>query len=198
MSEIEYFLSPTSPFTYLAGARLERIAEKHGVNILYRPFDIMAVFARTGGTPPGERHPSRQAYRLQEIRRVAATQGMEINLKPTHWPTNPAPAAYAIIAAQNQGGGDLGLLVRSFLAGCWQGELNIADDDVIRGCLGGAGFDPGLADRGLVVGAETFAANTEAAVNQGVFGAPTYLVDDQVFWGQDRLGYLDTYLADRA
>jgi len=194
MARIDYFFSMLSPFTYLAGTRLEEIAERHGADIAYRPFDIMALFPRTGGNPLAERPESRRAYRLQELRRISARTGLPINLHPAHWPTNAAPASYAIIAAQSAGGGDLGGLVHGLLRASWAEEKDIAEDAVIREALAASGFDPGLADRGLLAGAETYAANLEEAVARGVFGAPSYLVGDALFWGQDRLDHLDLHL----
>lgn len=198
MAHIDYFLSTLSPFTYLAGNRLEGIAKKHGASVTYKPFDLVGNFARTGGIHPAERHESRKAYRLQEIRRISVHLDMPIHQNPAHWPTNPAPSSYAIIAAQNVGGGDIGGLVQAFLCACWAEQKDIADDDVVRDCLSAHGFDPDLANSGLMLGAEKFASNTEEAVRRGVFGAPTYLVDDQVFWGQDRLSYLDDFLSGTA
>ena len=196
MASIDYFLSTISPFTYLAGDRLEQVAAKHGATITYKPFDVVGNFARTGGTHPSERHDSRKTYRLQELKRISKRQEMPINLQPAFWPTNPAPSSYAIIAAQNAGGGNVGALVRAFLAACWTEEKNIAEDEIVKDCLTAAGFDPELADSGLMVGAETFAANNEEAVTRGVFGAPSYLVGNEVFWGQDRLSFLDDYLTE--
>lgn len=197
MPTIDYYLSTISPFAYLAGDRLERIAEAHGADIRYRPLDILALFQRTGGVPPGERHPARQAHRLQELRRQAAKRGMPINLQPAHFPTNPAPASYAVIAAQTDGAGDVGALLRNLLAACWAEERDIAEDAVIRDCLERAGFDPALADKGLLSGAEAYAANLEEAVAAGVFGAPFYVVGEERFWGQDRLEDLDLHLAGK-
>jgi 2-hydroxychromene-2-carboxylate isomerase len=199
MADIDYFFATLSPYSYLAGTRLEEIAAKHGATIAYKPMDIVALFGRTGGTPPKDRHVSRQEYRLQELRRQADKLDMAFNLKPAHWPTNAAPSSYAIIAAAKAGGGDLGGLCHAILRACWAEEKDIADDAVIRACLEGAGFDPGLADSGLLVGAETYAANLEEAVERGVFGAPFYITsDDQRFWGQDRLDDLGRHLAGRA
>ncbi|MEM1066464.1 MAG: 2-hydroxychromene-2-carboxylate isomerase [Pseudomonadota bacterium] len=197
MAHIDYFFAPISPNTYLAGTRLEQIAEKHGATISYKPLDIMALFARTGGIPPKERHISRQEYRLQELARNAKLQGLPINPQPAHWPTNGAPAAYAAIAAAEAGGGDMGLLVHAIGRSCWADEKDIAQDDVIRACLEEAGFDPGLADRGLLAGAEQYERNLDEAVNRGCFGAPFYIVAeaDARFWGQDRLYQLDLHLA---
>ncbi|WP_170339957.1 2-hydroxychromene-2-carboxylate isomerase [Ruegeria arenilitoris] len=196
MADIDYFFATLSPYSYLAGLRLEEIAAKHGATIAYKPVDIIALFGRTGGVPPKDRHPSRIEYRAQELVRQAKKTGLPFNLQPAHWPTNAAPSSYAIIAAIQDGSGDVGKLCHSFLRACWAEDKDIAQDDVIRDCLAGAGFDPALADSGLLVGAETYAANLEEAVDRGVFGAPFYITqDDQRFWGQDRLDDLDQHLA---
>ena len=196
MAHIDYFFATISPFTYLSGTRPAEIAAKHGATLTYKPLDIMGLFNRTGGTPPKDRHISRQEYRLQDMARRSARLGKPLNLKPAHWPTNPAPSSYAIIAAQSAGGGDLAGLVAALTTACWSGEQDIAQDDVIRRCLTDAGFDPSLADSGLLAGAETYAANLEEAVNRGAFGAPFFITDDdQRFWGEDRLDDLDAHLA---
>lgn len=196
MPHIDYYFTTLSPWAYLAGLRLEQIATRHGATITYRPMDIAQVFTRTGGTLPKDRHPSRMAYRAQELPRWAAHLGLALNLNPAHWPTNPAPSSYAIIAAQNAGGGDLGGLVHATFRAVWAEERNIAEDEVIRALLATHGFDPALADKGLFTGAETYARNTEDAIAAGVFGAPFYITDDGArFWGQDRLDFLDRHLA---
>ncbi|WP_111734431.1 2-hydroxychromene-2-carboxylate isomerase [Roseovarius amoyensis] len=198
MAHIDYFVSLLSPYAYLAGTRMEEVAARHGASVAYRPFDIVALFARTGGTPVKDRHPNRLAYRAEDLPRQARKHDMPFNLKPAHWPTNAAPASYAVIAAGNAGGGDMGALVHGFLRACWAEERDIADDAVIKDCLSQAGFDPNLADSGLLSGAETYAANLEAAIEASVFGAPFYVVDTgQKFWGQDRLEDLDLHLAGK-
>ena len=195
MAHIEYYFSTLSPYAYLAGVRLEEIAARHGAGVTYKPLDIVQLFARTGGVAPKDRHPARMAYRAQELPRQAKKLNMPLNLQPAHWPTNAAPSSYAIIAGQNAGGGDLGALVHGVLRACWAEERDIAEDAVIKDCLEKAGFDPGLADSGLLSGAETYAANLEDAVAANVFGAPFYVVDSgQSFWGQDRLDDLDLHL----
>ena len=195
MTQIDYYFATVSPYTYLAGTRLEEIAARHGATITYKPLDILALFTRTGGTAPKDRHRARQEYRAQELVRQAKKLGMPFNLQPAHWPTNPAPSSYAFIAAQNTGEGDLGALVHAFTRACWAEERDIAQDDVIRACLTSAGFDPSLADSGLLHGAETYARNLEDAAERGVFGAPFYITeDDQRFWGQDRLEDLEAHL----
>ena len=197
MARIDYYLATVSPYTYLAGTRLEEIAGRHGVEITYRPLDVVALFGRTGGTPPKDRHPNRQAYRAQELRRQSTKLGMPFNLKPAHWPTNPAPSSYALIAAQKEGG-DIGALAHAFTRACWAEERDIAQDDVIREVLEANGFDPALADRGMMSAADEYARNLEDAVAAGAFGAPFYVVDgSELFWGQDRLDDLDLFLAGK-
>lgn len=197
MASIDYYLGTISPYCYFAGQRLEEIAARHGASITYKPVELMQLFDRTGGIRPAERHVSRKEYREQELKRWAEFTGMPFNLKPAHWPTNMAPSSYAIIAAQKQGGGDLGGLVHGFLRACWAEERNIAEDSVIRDILAAHGFDPQLADKGLLIGAETYARNLDEAVADGAFGAPFYVVREtgQRFWGQDRLDFLDRHLA---
>jgi len=196
MAHIDYYFATLSPFTYLCGTRPAEIAAKTGATITYKPLDIMQLFARTGGVPPKDRHPNRQEYRLQDMRRRAAMCKMPINVKPAFWPTNGAPASYAIIAAQEAGGGDLPGLIAGISRACWAEEKNIAEDDVIRACLTAAGFDADLADKGMLSAAETFGRNLEEGITAGVFGAPFFVTDkDERFWGEDRLADLEASIS---
>ncbi|MFB2530925.1 2-hydroxychromene-2-carboxylate isomerase [Paracoccus sp. p3-h83] len=202
MPRIDYYFATLSPYAYLAGSRLEQIAARHGATITYKPIDMMALFDRTGGVPLAARHPNRVAYRTQELARWSAHLGLPLNLRPAHFPTNAAPSSYAIIAAQaartKGGGGDLGGLVQGVLRAVWAEDRDIADDAVLRDLLAAHGFDPGLVDSGLFIGAETYGRNLEQAVDAGVFGSPFYITDDDArFWGQDRLDFLDAHLAAR-
>ena len=196
MAHIDYYMFTLSPFTYLAGNELEQIAARHGATINYKPFQLMQVFERTGGTAPKDRHISRQIYRDQELPRIAEHNNMDITVKPAFWPTNPAPSCYAIIAAQAVGGGNVGELCQSILRACWLEDKDISDDKVIKDALISNGFDASITERGLLEGAETFSRNTEDAIQANVFGSPSYVVGDQVFFGQDRLEYLNAYLAE--
>lgn len=198
MPHIDYYFATISPFTYLSGTRPAEIAEKHGATITYKPLDIMGLFSRTGGIPPKDRHPNRQEYRLQDMRRRSALLGVPLNVQPMFWPTNPAPSSYAIIAAQSAGGGDLAGLVASITRACWSEEKDVSQDDVIVACLEANGFDGGLAMSGMLAGAEEYAANLEEAVTKGAFGAPFFITDsDERFWGEDRLADLDAHLAGK-
>jgi 2-hydroxychromene-2-carboxylate isomerase len=195
MRQIDYYMSVVSPWTYLCGNRPVEVAAKHGATLVYKPVDPMALFARTGGLPLGQRHESRQEYRFQELRRQSAKLGMPLTLKPAFFPTNPAPAAYAIIAAQEAGGGDLHKLVQSLCAACWANEQNVAEDEVIQACLVDAGFSANLTMSSLMTGADTYARNLEHAILAGVFGVPFFITGTEKFWGQDRIDDLDRHLS---
>lgn len=197
MAQIEYFLTPMSPWVYLAGDRLEAIAARQGATVRYVPLDAPALFPRTGGQVLAERHESRKAYRLQELARWSKRLGMKLDLQPFFFPVNPAPASYAIISAQAAGGGDLAGLVRAFPRAVWAEGRNIADDEVVKAILAENGFDPAVADRGMFTAADTYVRNLEEAVSRGVFGVPFYIVGEEKFWGQDRLELLEEYLAGR-
>lgn len=196
MPAVDVYFSTISPYTYLALPRFRALAAAQRLDVVWKPLDIVALYGRTGGTPPGERHPSRQAYRLADLARQAKRAGLAITVQPAFFPTNPAPASYAIIAAQKAGGGDMFALVEAVLTACWAEQKNIAEDAVIKAALEAAGFDPALADSGLYTGAEVYGRNLEEAVQAGVFGAPSFVTEDgALFWGQDRLDDLADHLA---
>ncbi|MBU2980956.1 2-hydroxychromene-2-carboxylate isomerase [Lentibacter algarum] len=195
MPTIDYYFSVLSPWAYLAGNRLEEIAAKHGQDINYKPLDIMALFPRTGGAAPADRHPSRMDYRNQELKRQVKKTGMEMTFpKPAFWPTNPVPASYAVIAAQ-EAGGNVGALAQALMRATWVEERDIGDEAVVQACLEATGFDASLTNSGMLVGAETYGRNLEQAVAAGVFGAPFYVLENgEKFWGQDRLADLELHL----
>lgn len=195
MANIDYYFVTLSPFTYLAGMKLETIAAKHGASINYKPCALAKVFEQTGGLALADRHVSRQNYRLQELERISRYVNLPINIRPAYWPTNPVPSCSAIISAQTAGGGDVGALVFSLLRASWAEEKDIAEDSVVKACLEANGFDPAILDRDMLNAVGIFERNTQDAIDAGVFGSPSYVVGDQVFWGQDRLDYLDAMLA---
>ena len=130
MTKIDYYFSVLSPFTYLAGNGVEQIAAKHNAQIVYKPLDLIGLFAKTGGLPPGQRHWSRQEYRLQELKRIASHTGLDLHIKPAHWPTDPLPASKAILATQHAGQNP-GSLAHAFPRACWAQERNIGDQNVV-------------------------------------------------------------------
>ena len=136
-----------------------------------------------------------------DLRQQALRAGLPISERPAFWPTNPAPASYAIISAQaavaKGAAGDLAGFVQGLSRAVWAEDRDIADADVLGGIMAAAGFDPAIADKGMFMAAETYTANLEEAVQRGVFGVPFYIVGEERFWGQDRLDDLDLHLAGK-
>ena len=189
MAHIDYFFTLNSPWVYLADDRLDRIAARHGATVVVKPMEIGTVFGQTGGLPLARRHPARQAYRLQELRRWAAFLDRPIALQPRHWPADVTSASAAIAAVQADGGDALALS-RAFSTAIFELERDIADPATLGDILGAHGVGMDAVERG----APLFAANTAEALARGVFGSPSYLVGDEMFWGQDRLDMLDWHL----
>lgn len=197
MAEIEYFLALQSPFVYLAGIRPAEIAARHGATLVYKPVDVAQLFPRTGGKVRAERHPSRNDYSAQDRQRQARKLGLPYDPQPMFGAANPAPAAYAVIAAQKAGGGDLAGLVAGFGRAMWAEGRDISEDEVIRPLLVANGFAANTADKYMLAAADTYAANLEEAVGKGVFGVPFFIAGEQKFWGQDRLEDLDLHLSGK-
>ena len=193
MTTVDYYFSVLSPFTYLAGDRLERIAAARGAAIAYKPVDVMDLFARTGGTPVKDRHPSRLAYRMQELKRLSARNGLPMNFQPAHWPTDQKPASALIVAAA-MAGQDAGALTQAILRACWAEEKDVADPDTLAALADKAGIDLAALQPHLEAAAAAIGPTTDEAVERGVFGVPSYVVGDEIFWGQDRLDHLDEHL----
>ncbi len=94
-----------------------------------------------------------------------------------------------------EAGGDAGTLAHAFLRAVWAEEREIGDPAAVAAILGENGHDAPALAPAMAAAEATYHANTEAAIAAGVFGAPFYAVDGEVFWGQDRLDYLDDHLA---
>lgn len=196
MTQIECYFSVMSPYCYLAIPRLAKIATaKNKVGVHYVPLHFGTLAARMGSAAMTEASAPRKVWYGQDLARQAAKAEMILNAAPVHWPANSAPASYAIIAAQNAGGGDLHGLVQGFCRAVWAENRNISDEEVVREIMSAHGFDPAIADRDMFTAAETYADNLERAVAAGVFGVPFMMAGNARFWGQDRLDDLEQYLA---
>ena len=194
MPKIEYFYSLLSPFTYLAGMGLEEVAASHEVEIQYRPTDIAKVFAETGGLPVPQRHPFRQEYRLQELMRLSRMNDAPLKINPKHWPVDATLASCTVLAVINSGGPG-GVISHALLKACWALDQDISDRETIAGVLREHGQDMDELGGAVDDAREEYDANTQRALDQGVFGSPFYVVDGERFWGQDRLTHLDWHLS---
>jgi 2-hydroxychromene-2-carboxylate isomerase len=189
---IDYYFTPQSPWTYLGHARFAAMARAAGANVRVLPADFGRVFSVSGGLPLGKRAPQRQAYRLVELRRFGDYLGMPINTQPKFFPVSGDAAARLIIAAQQQGGADAAMkLSGAIFAAVWEQERDIASEQVLAELLAESGLDAACLTLSLSAQVQAqYDANTQAAIENSVFGAPTYIVDGEMFWGQDRLEFV--------
>ena len=195
---VDYFMTPVSPYTYLGHERLRALCARAGAQLVLRVVDLGKVFPVSGGVALKDRAPQRQAYRLQELARWRDYLGMPLTLQPRYFPVPPAAASTLILAAAERHGHDTALdLAFDCLRAVWAEERNIADADTLREIAQARGLD-GTAllahAAGEGIGA-TFAQHTAEAIARGVFGAPTYALGNELFWGQDRLDFLERALA---
>jgi len=188
---IEYYYSLSSPFTYLGHRAFTELAARHGATIRHRPADMRRVFAETGGLLLHERHPTRQRYRLLELQRWSRRRGLPILLDPKfHGGAREQPSGL-VIAAQRLGL-DAAPLAEAILRACWVEERDIAAPEVLAAILERLGLDPTLLAAALAPETQAeYQRNTQEAIAAGVFGAPTYIVAGEMFWGQDRLDFVE-------
>ena len=195
---IDYFFGPQSPWTYVGHERLAAIAAAAGATLRVRPVDLGGkVFPVSGGLPLGQRPPQRQAYRLVELRRFADHLGMPLHLKPKFFPVAGDDAARLIIAVGQQDGAPAAMKIAgAILRAVWAQERNIADAEELTQLLAETGLPAErlAQSRGPEVQAR-YDEDTQAAIAAGVFGAPTYMAGGELFWGQDRLDFLQRRLA---
>lgn len=188
---VTYYCALISPYTYLGQPRVMELARRPGVEIVYKPMEILKVFGAIGTQPPAKRHDSLKAYRLTELKRWSAHYDMPLNLQPKHFPVPTDLAGALVIAARDQGA-DVGALVMGILKGVWADDADITDAATLERIAGEAGLDGAalVAEAGTPEAQAKFAASTDEALADGVFGSPSFLLDGELFWGQDRIDML--------
>ena len=195
---VDYYLSLNSPWAYLGSKRFEAIAAKHGADVTIWPVDFGSVFAVSGGLPLPKRAPQRQAYRMMELKRWRAHLGVPLNLEPKFFPANEAQAARCVVALREQGRmADAIKVAHAVLHALWAEEKNTGDPATLKAILAGCGLDADavLAAAEAPAIAATRESYTKQAIEKGVFGAPSFVIDGEIFWGQDRLEFVDRKLA---
>jgi 2-hydroxychromene-2-carboxylate isomerase len=195
---VDYYFAPQSPWAYLGHQRLAEIAARTGASVRVMPIDLGGkVFPISGGLPLGQRAPQRQAYRLVELQRFSEYLNAPLNLKPKFFPVGGDDAARLIIAADLAQGSAAAMQVAgAVLSACWAQERNIADDKVLAELLVELGLPAALLEQSHSQAAqERYEAYTQQAIDAGVFGAPSYVVGGELFWGQDRLDFVERALS---
>lgn len=195
---VDYYASLNSPWTHLGAARIEAMCATNGASLRIWPVDFGAIFPASGGLPLPKRAPQRQAYRMQELARWRDFLGIPITLQPKHFPTPETLSSGCVIALrETMGDAPAIALAHAVLKALWEQELNPADPAILAGLIKACGLDP---EAVMALGAEPRwqerrMADTQAALERGVFGAPSYVIGDEIFWGQDRLDFVARRLA---
>ncbi|MEM7687444.1 MAG: 2-hydroxychromene-2-carboxylate isomerase [Pseudomonadota bacterium] len=191
--KIEFLFDFASPTTYLAHQRLAGIAERTGAEFEYIPVFLGGVMHATNNTPPGT-VPAKGAYLLKDLQRYAQRDGVTLNFNP-HFPVNTMAVLRMAVALKE----DPRFLefINTVFNAMWREPKNMADPEVIGAVLTEAGFDAAALaaktqDQDIK---DQLKANTEYAVSKGAFGAPTFLVGEEMFFGQDRTDWVETYAA---
>lgn len=189
MRTIEFFFDYGSPFTYLAYTQLPGIAERTGAQIVYRPMLLGGVFKATGNRSPVE-IAAKGVWLNADLNRYAAHYGVPFAHNP-HFPINTLPLMRGAVAADIDG--RIVPYSDAIFRAIWADQRNMADPVVIAAVLREAGFDPAamMAAIGTAEVKDKLRANTEEAVARGAFGAPTCFVGKEMFFGQDRLGFVE-------
>lgn len=197
-THIDYYLAPQSPWAYLGHDRLVRIAADAGATVRLFPVDLGGkVFPVSGGLPLGQRAPQRQAYRLAELARWRDHLGMPLNIKPRFFPVPADDAARLIIAVDQADGTAAAMqLTGAVLKAVWAQERDIASSTTRAELLAECGLAAQRATDALTPDVQaTYERFTQQAIDAQVFGAPSYVLDGEIFWGQDRLDFLQRKLA---
>lgn len=194
---IDYYFATISPFMYLGHERFVALARRHGATIGVKPINFGEVFPVSGGLPLSKRAPQRQAYRLVELQRWSEHLNLPLHRQPKYFPVNGDLAAYWILAAAEQGLAQALDLTGAIGRAIWAEERDIAAESTLIAIAGEIGLDPGALARRAAAAEITgrYKALTQEAIERKVFGAPTYIYRDELFWGQDRLDFLDRALA---
>ncbi len=195
---IDYYLSPQSPWTYLGHARFCEIAKAAQATVRVLPVDLGGkVFPVSGGLPLSKRAPQRQAYRLVELKRFSRALEQPINVQPKYFPVSGDDAARLIVAVDMLDGTEAALAITAaVLRGVWVDDVNTADANVLTSMLAQLGLPARRLDDAYSQSAHArYEADSALAIKAGVFGAPSYVIDGEIFWGQDRLDFVQRRLA---
>ena len=197
-NSIDYFFTPSSPWTYLGHPRFYAITSCYDLTINMKVCDLGKVFSVSGGLPLKQRPQQRQDYRLVELARWRDYLGTKLNTQPKFFPVPADRAALSIIACEIAHGTHAAMSYAfAVMRGIWAEERNIDDAPTLAEIARGVSRDPAtlIGDQVLADARVRYDANTEAAMKTHVFGAPWYVFKGEAFWGQDRLDLLERKIA---
>jgi len=190
---VYYFHSLSSPWAYLGWPKFKALIDKHDLDVIVRPTRIVPP---NGGIPLRSRPQARQDYHEVELDRWRKRLNMPLVLRPKHYPTQNEFCARMVIAA-DQLGWDALALSHALLHALWSEELDVMDANVRVATANKLGMDGAklLAMQDSPEMMAAWKASEEEARARGVFGTPTWIYKDVLYWGQDRLDFLGEALS---
>ena len=195
MKTLDFYFDYGSPAAYLAWTQLPALCAQAGATLVNQPFLLGGAFQATGNRPPIS-VPAKGMYLFKDLTRYAKRYGVVFNMNP-NFPINTLTFMRAAVGLQMREPTRLEAFSAAVFKGIWVDGLNLNDPQIVGSMLAGAGFDPAammtMASDAAVK--DELKARTEAAVARGIFGAPTFFVGDEMFWGQDRLDFVREALA---
>jgi 2-hydroxychromene-2-carboxylate isomerase len=192
--QVEFYFDVGSPYSYLAYHQLRKIAKARNAEIIWQPILLGAVFQATGNRSPVE-VPAKARYTMLDLQRWAQRFGVSLTMNP-NFPINTLPLMRGAVAMQMRDEAEFQRYVAVIFAAMFDKPRNLGLPGEIAAVLQENGFDPALfqnliSDQGVK---DKLKTNSELAVQRGVFGAPTFFVGEQMFWGQDRLDFVEAAL----
>src|SRR4051812_2924486 len=188
MTRVEFFYDYASTYSYLAHREIERIAEETGAELVFKPMVLGFVFKASGNSMPAA-VPAKGAYMMRDVARWTRRCGLPFQM-PSAFPVNSIRALRGAVAALQDG--VFPAYHHAVMEAYWGHDKDIGDRDVLIAVADGAGLD----GEQLVARTEDASvkdqlkANTDEAIGRGAFGAPTFFVGDEMFWGNDRLDFV--------
>jgi 2-hydroxychromene-2-carboxylate isomerase len=189
--QIDYYFSLSSPWAYIGHKLFREVVATYGLKVNHKPVVLVDLFSETGGLPLVKRHPVRQRYRMLELQRWRDKRGLNFHFQPQHVPLN-ARLADGLVIAAIEAGHDPDPFLRRAFAGVWEDQLDLADAATLVRLADASGL-PGqaLVERSATDEiSQKYEQNRQDALSVDVFGSPAYVLDGEVFWGQDRIELL--------
>ena len=192
--QVEFLFDVGSPYSYLAYHQLPKIAKAKGATILWRPVLLGGLFQATGNRSPIE-VPAKGRYSMVDLQRWAKVYGVRLTMNP-HFPINTLSLMRGAIAMQMRSEAEFQRYLAMVFSAMFEMPRNMNAPAEVAAVLQAAGFDP-VSFMDLISTSEVKAklkTNTAESVARGAFGAPTFFVGEDMFWGQDRLQFVEAAL----
>jgi 2-hydroxychromene-2-carboxylate isomerase len=190
MKKLEFFFDLSSPYSYMASTQMKPLADKTGAEVVWRPMVLGAVFKATGNEMPA-RIPAKARWMGNDLMRWADHYGVPFRFS-SHFPANAIKAMRLVLVDDAKAAA----VALAGFGAMWADDRNLTDDSVLRSVAEMGGLDPAAAMQAIETPAikDKLRANTDEAIARGAFGAPTMIVGDELFWGNDRLHFVEAAL----